>query len=49
MLIAGEHTQGFAQQFGAGLSDKRGGASSSVTVLLCLPHLIEIDATEPYH
>ena len=49
VLIAGEHTQGFAEQFGAGLSDKRCGAGSSVAVLFCLPYLIEIDATEPNH
>ena len=49
VLIAGEHTQGFTEQFGARLSDKRSGAGSRVAVLFCLPYLIEIDATEPNH
>src|SRR6202022_4736089 len=49
VLIAGERTHGFAQQFGAGLSYKCGGASSSVAVFFCLRHLIEIDAAEPNH
>src|SRR3984893_16689441 len=49
VLIAGERTHGVAQQLGAGLSYKCGGASSSVAVFFCLRHLIEIDATEPNH
>ena len=49
VLIASEHAQGFAYQFGAGLSYKCGGASSSVAFLFCLQHLIEIDAADPNH
>src|SRR5580704_1685889 len=49
VLIASEHAHGFAQQFGAGLSYKCGGTSSSVAVLFCLRHLIEINSTEPDH
>ncbi len=49
MLIAGERTHGLAQQLGARLSNKCGGASSSVAVFFCLRHFIEIDATESNH
>ena len=49
VLVASEHAHGFAQQFGAWLSNKCGGASSSVAILFCLRYLIEIDAAEPNH
>src|SRR5262245_10937312 len=49
VLIAGVRSHALANQFGAGLSNKCGGASSSVAVLFCLQHLIEIDAAEPNH
>ena len=49
VFIASEHAHGFAQQFGAGLSNKCGSASSSVAILFCLRYLIEIDAAEPNH
>jgi hypothetical protein len=49
VLIASEHAHGFAQQFSAGLSYKCGGTGSSVAVLFCLRHFIEINSTEPDH
>src|SRR5262249_20544009 len=48
-FIAGVRTQSLGIHFRAGLSYKCGGTSSSIGVFFCLPHLVEIHATEPNH
>ena len=47
LLITREYAHGLAQQFGARLSNKRGGAGSSVPILFCLRDLGSIMRLNP--